>query len=279
MKVLTMMFAMAMAQLTFAGPAVFGGATAAVIMGSAAAQNNPAPTKEILRVGVDPNLKPFVYQTPHDKIVGFDVEIAEEACRRLNRECVFVSTPWDGLIPSLKSKKIDAIITAMSITEAREEVVDFTRPYYKSPDQLMVKKGTQYLKPGDKVGVLRGSTAEAYAQANFLVLGISITTYQNQNEAFLDLKAGRVQAVLGPRIELHYGLIEGYPDGKNYEFIGPNYDDPFYYGPGIGMAVREGDKLRDQLNHVINDMLADGSWQAINDRYFDKSVNIRPPKQ
>jgi arginine/ornithine transport system substrate-binding protein len=219
---------------------------------------------ETLKVGLDPNLKPFAYMDERGQVAGFDVEIAREVCADLKRECVFVPMEWDGLIPALGSGKIDAVISAMSITEAREKVVDFTRPYYKSPSQLLRLKDRARQLYGSKVGVLRGSTDEAYARGE--LVGVNVVAYGNQNEALFDLAAGRVDSVLGPRLE----LLAGVEDAGQFVFVGPLLDDPEYFGPGIGMAIKEQrPDLLAALNRSINDMRRSGRWQAISDRYFD----------
>lgn len=220
---------------------------------------------EPLRVGVDPNLKPFVYQEASGELAGFDVDVAKEICARVQRDCVFVSTDWDGLIPSLNSRKVDVLITAMSITEDREKVVDFSRPYYKSPSQLLV---SSVITQPKTIGVLRGSVDEVFAKHQFR--NAQVLSYTNQLEALMDLQYGRLDAVLGPRIELQYGLTSD--QAGKFHFTGPVYDDPKYFGPGIGMAVRENDPLLAQVNTAITAMRADGTWQKLADRYFEVDI-------
>lgn len=222
-------------------------------------------TAEPLRIGVDANLKPFVYMTPAGKIAGFDVDVARDICERLDRECEFISMDWDGLIPALNSRKVDILITAMSITAAREKVVDFSKPYYRSPSQLLARKDVQVAM---SVGVLRGSVDEVFARHKFP--GVKIVSYSNQNEALLDLQSGRIDSVLGPRLELEYGLNSA--QAEQFVFVGPTYDDPEIYGPGIGMAVRDKDPLLSEVNTAIGDMRADGTWQDISNRYFDVDI-------
>lgn len=233
-----------------------------------------ALASEPMKIGVDPNLKPFVYQDATGEIKGFDVDIAKALCKQIDRECVFVPMEWDALIPSLNARKIDAIVSSMSITGEREKVVDFTRPYYKSPSQLLVKDAFEGLYPGDRIGVLRGSTDEAYANANeaFKSMGIKIVSYGNQNEAFLDLEVGRLIGVLGPSIELQAGLIDT-PDGAGYMLFGPLLTNPKFYGPGIGIALRETDRpLTESLNAAINHIHETGEWQAISNEYFNFDI-------
>lgn len=224
-----------------------------------------ASATEPLRVGVDPNLKPFAYMEASGELAGFDVDVAKEICVRVNRPCQFVQSDWDGLIPSLQAKKVDILITAMSITPAREKVVDFSVPYYRSPSQLLSRKGVQV---AESVGVLRGSVDEVFARYKFL--GVNIVAYANQNEALMDLANGRLDSVLGPRLELEAGFTE--EQAKAFHFTGPLYDDPDIFGPGIGMAVREGDPLLAQVNMAIKDMRLDGKWQKLANRYFDVDI-------
>lgn len=224
---------------------------------------------ESLRIGVDPNLKPFVYMDQSGDIAGFDVDIAKAVCEEIKVECKFVPMEWDGLIPALNSKKVDVLVTSMSITEQRERVVDFTRPYYKSPSQLLTRKGTDLLSM--KIGVLRGSTDERFAREKLAKGSVSVVAYGNQNEAFMDLQSGRVQSVLGPKIELQEGAIDLLRKGEVI-FVGELFTDIDYYGPGIGMAVREGDPLRNLLNNAIAKIRADGTWQRVSDQYFSDDI-------
>lgn len=223
-----------------------------------------------LRVGVDPNLKPFAYTHPSGEIVGFDIDIAKQACVDLKRECEFISVDWDGLIPSLLAGRIDVIISGMSITQARAQVVGFTRPYYKTQSQQAVLKGQGALVAGDKIGVLRGSSDESFVRNELPYL--TLVTYDNQVSALLDLAAGRISAVHGPRIELEAGL-EGFEAIKEHAFIGPLQDDPRYYGPGVGMAVhKDRIALLNSLNGAINRMYEDGRWHSISGQYFNIDI-------
>jgi arginine/ornithine transport system substrate-binding protein len=222
---------------------------------------------QTLRVAVDPNLKPFVYTAPNGELLGIDVAVAREVCKDIGKTCEFVVVAWDGLIPSLASGKVDAIITSMSITEARERVVDFTKPYYKTPSQMLAKAGAGVPTKG-AIGTLRGSTDEDYALAKLKPAGLEVITYSNQNEAFLDLLSGRLAAVLGPKVELQAGLLDT-ERGKGLEFVGATISDAEFYGPGVGMAVKQGNvELLAQLNATIDRIHADGTWRTITDSYL-----------
>ena len=73
-----------------------------------------------IRIGTDPTYAPFESKNSQGELVGFDIDLAKELCKRINTQCTFVENPLDALIPSLKAKKIDAIMSSLSITEKRQ---------------------------------------------------------------------------------------------------------------------------------------------------------------
>lgn len=246
---------------------ILAAACAAALLAYLSNNQVAANPQDFLRVGVDVNLKPFVYQAPNGELLGIDVAVAEEVCRDVGRPCKFVAMEWDGLILALNVGKIDVVISSMSITEAREKVIDFSKPYYKSPSQLIAKESSEFRHP-TPVGVLRGSADEAYALAKLKPLGFEVVAYGNQNEAFLDLGAGRLDAVLGPKVELQAGLLDT-EQGRGLQFVGTTFSDTEFYGPGIGMAVKQGNQaLLAQLNKSIDRIRADGTWRTITDSYL-----------
>ena len=79
-----------------------------------------------LRLGVEPGYAPFEMKTPDGALAGFDIDLGTELCLRIQAKCRWVESDFDGLIPALKAKKIDAILSSMSITEQRQKEIDFT---------------------------------------------------------------------------------------------------------------------------------------------------------
>lgn len=220
---------------------------------------------EPIKIGVDPNLKPFAYISETGEISGFDIDIAKAVCEDVGKTCTFVPIEWDGLILSLRTKRIDAIVSAMSITKERSEVVDFSRPYYRSVSQLMRHRGT--IDGGKNIGVLIGSTDESYALVKYP--GYKVISYTNQYEMLFDLEAGRLRYALGPRLE----LLAGTNKPEEFEFVGELIDDKEYYGPGIGIAINKNNGgLLTLLDSSINNIRESGRWQEISDKYFDEDI-------
>ncbi|UFS57277.1 transporter substrate-binding domain-containing protein [Comamonadaceae bacterium M7527] len=229
--------------------------------------------KEI-RVAIDPTYKPFTYKTDDGKPTGFDVDIAQALCDLNKVKCVYVEQVWDGMIPGLQARKYDAIISSMSITPDRQKVVAFTGKYYNTPSQIVVKNdiktdGSAASLKGKKLGVLKGSTQEKYAKGELAGAGVQIISYEAQDQVYLDIKAGRLDGTVADVIEVQGGFLDT-ADGKDYVFVGkPLGNFVQYFGEGAGIAVRKQDKdLREMLDKGITTLRANGTWKAINDKYF-----------
>jgi len=229
-----------------------------------------------LKVAIDPTYEPFTFKTPDGKPAGFDIDIANAICTQIKRKCVFVEQVWDSMIPGLQAKKYDAIISSMSITADRLKVVDFTDKYYNTPSKIVVKNdikfdGVASLK-GKKLGVLKGSTQEKYANGELKKVGVIVTPYEAQDQVYLDIKSGRLDGTVADVLEVTGGFLSK-PEGKDYVPVGPELFIPKYFGTGVGIAVRESDgALKKELNAAIKAIRTDGTYKKINDKYFKFDV-------
>ncbi|CAG21113.1 putative amino acid ABC transporter, periplasmic amino acid-binding protein [Photobacterium profundum SS9] len=229
-----------------------------------------------IRFGIEGAYPPFSWTEPSGELKGFDVDMANALCEELQTKCKIVAQDWDGIIPSLLARKYDAIIAAMSITEERKKKIDFTGKYALIPNKYVAKKGTEIdfstegLK-GVKIGVQRATTHDKYLTDNFGD-SVTIVRYGSFDDAYLDLKAGRIATVLGDASALEEGLInkEG---GEGYEFIGPSLTDPKWFGDGFGIALRKQDKeLTKKLDAAIISLREKGIYQEIAAKYFAYDV-------
>ncbi len=233
-----------------------------------------------IRIGVEGAYPPFSEIDTTGKLKGFDIDIANAVCAQMKAECNLVQLSFDGMIPALQSRKIDAVIASMSITDERKKAVDFSDKYYKTPAQFVVKNGsTLDISPaglkGKRIGVQRSTTHDRFVGDNFK--SADIVRYTKQDEVFLDLAAGRVDAALLDMIAAQIGFLKT-PQGKNFRFVGPVYEDPKYFGVGAGIAIRKGDNaLREELNRAIAAIRANGTYKKIQDVYFDFDVYGAPP--
>ena len=229
-----------------------------------------------LKVAIDPTYEPFTFKTADGKPTGFDVDIASAVCEQLKRKCVFVEQLWDSMIPGLQAKKYDVIISSMSITADRLKVVDFTDKYYNTPSKIVVKNDIKFTDlaslKGKKIGVLKGSTQEKYANAELKKAGVVVTPYEAQDQVYLDIKAGRLDGTVADVLEVQGGFLSK-PEGKDYGLVGPELYIPKYFGTGAGFAIRKGDAaLKGELNGAIKAIRANGTYKKINDKYFKIDV-------
>lgn len=234
--------------------------------------------QKIVRIGIEPSYPPFSYKTSDGGTAGFDYDIGNALCAKMKVKCVWVDQEFDGLIPSLKVKKIDAILSSMLITPERLKSVDFTRQYYRSmPAKLVMKSGATINDPlvdlkGKKVGVQQGTTNDRFASEILAPGGIEVVRYGSQGELFMDLVAGRLDAGLADIVNIHEGFLKT-DAGKGYAVVGPDFDDPKYFGDGNGIAVRKGDKaMLEQFNSAIAAVNADGTCKRLQEKYFKFEV-------
>ncbi|WP_248742495.1 MULTISPECIES: ABC transporter substrate-binding protein [unclassified Pseudomonas] len=257
-----------------------------VLLGALALSVLSLPTfadEKPLKIGIEAAYPPFASKAPDGSIVGFDYDIGNALCEEMKVKCQWVEQEFDGLIPALKVRKIDAILSSMSITEDRKKSVDFTNKYYNTPARLVMKEGTVVsdklteLK-GKNIGVQRGSIHERFAREVLAPLGAEIKPYGSQNEIYLDVAAGRLDVAAG-RLDgtvadatlLNDGFLKT-DAGKGFAFVGPQFTDEKYFGDGVGIAVRKGDALKDKINTAIAAIRENGKYKQIQDKYFDFDI-------
>ncbi|MFW0758786.1 ABC transporter substrate-binding protein [Pseudomonas sp. H11T01] len=232
--------------------------------------------EKTLRIGIEAAYPPFAFKAEEGKISGFDYDIGNALCAQMQVKCEWIEGEFDGLIPSLKVKKIDAALSSMTITAERKNSVDFTHKYYFTSSRLVMKKGAvvddQYASlKGKTIGVQRSTTTDRYATEVFEPKGIKVVRYSNNEEIYMDLAAGRLDGIFADSIPLDDFL--SMPRGAGYAFVGPELKDPKYVGEGAGIAVRKGNiELVSQLNKAIDDIRANGEYQKIESKYFKSDI-------
>ena len=245
---------------------VVGAAALAAASGVAAAKDW---TK--VRIGIEAAYPPFNGLNANNEIVGFDYDIANALCAKMSVECTFVAQDWDGMIPALLAGKYDAIVSSMSITDERKEVVDFTDKYYTNSLTFVAPKdsGITDVSPaglaGKSLGAQSSTVSAQYLEEEYGDADIKL--YPTQDDAYLDLAAGRVDAVLadvGPS-----NLWLAGEDGQCCGFVG----EAVVKDDLIGIALRKDDPdLKAMFNKAIADIVADGTYAKINEKYFPFSI-------
>lgn len=237
-----------------------------------------AASADQVKVGFSPEAyPPFYSQDSSGKWDGWEVEIAMAICAEAKLDCVLTPIPWDGLIPGLKTKKIDTIMNSMSITAERQKEIDFSDKYYNTPTAIVGAKDQKFdaspegLK-GKVIGVQVSTVHAAYAKKHFASTAAEIKEYQTQDEANQDLAAGRIDATQADQIALDAFLKSD--QGKGCcDMKGTVAPDLEVLGPGVGAGVRKGDtELKDKISAAIKAIRANGKYNEITKKYFDFDV-------
>lgn len=229
-----------------------------------------------VRIGSEGAYPPFNFFNASGELVGFDIEIGQALCAKMEADCTFVAQDWDGMIPALLSGKYDVILASMSITEERKQQVAFTEPYYRAAltfagpaDSTITDLSPEALEDLS-IGALSASTQAEYLQANFPESDVRL--YRSQDEVNLDLVSGRLDLQVSDLLPM-LDWVTNSEDGKCCKLVGEPIMDPKYAGEGTGMALRQEDQeLRQKLNEALAAIVADGTYQAINAKYFP--INI-----
>lgn len=226
---------------------------------------------EKLRIATDAYYAPFSYYNESGDLVGFDVDIGRALCKKMETECEFMQVDWNDLIPSLVNEDFDVILASMSITEEREKLVSFTISYYSNMLTFIgrtdsgLELNDESLK-GKSVGTQRSTVSADYLAENYSEI-LNIRLYDTQDAAFADLTKGELDLILGDNLPSYTWLQS--EAGEQYEFIGEFID----IDDRIGIAVRhEDDDLREKLDQALIEILEDGTYQEINEKYFPFSI-------
>jgi polar amino acid transport system substrate-binding protein len=207
---------------------------------------------------------PFNYLTDEGSVVGFDVDVAEEIASRLGKAMEYKTTAWDGIIEGLRARRYDAILGSMGITEAREQVVDFSIPYYYSGPQLIVRRDSQIksvadLKATSRIGLVTGTTFEEDAKK----IGVVTKLYEDDNQTLMELINGRLDGVLTDRI-VGLNAIGKLKGGEQLMLVGS-----VLRSEKMGIAFHDGDdELRMQVNAIMMEMQKDGTFAKISAKWF-----------
>jgi len=219
---------------------------------------------ETIRIATEGAYPPFNMKNKAGKLTGFDVDMARALCAEMKAKCTIVAQDWDGIIPGLLAKKYDAIVASMSITAERQKKVAFSAPYYKNYLRFVARKSKKLMTDkaglkGKTIGAQRATVSSQYLEKKYKG-AVRIKVYGTQQKAWLDLKAGRVDAVLADIYPGHDWVSKN----KRFAFTGEKID----INDQIGIAVRKGDPLQAKISAAIKALRANGTYAKINAKYF-----------
>jgi ABC-type amino acid transport/signal transduction systems, periplasmic component/domain len=222
-------------------------------------------------VGLDDSFPPVGFKDEKGEIVGFDVDMAKEAAKRMGVKAVFKSVQWDGVLLSLNNKDIDVIWNGLTVTDKRKEQIAFSKTYLQSKQIIAVKndstiKGKKDLA-GKVVGLQLGSSSEISLNSDATTAKSlkEIKKYSSNTEALMDLSQGRVDAVVVDEAVGRY-YISKKPD--MYKILDEDFGKEDW-----GVGIRKSDKsFKEELDKTLDAMKADGTAAKLSEKWFGKDI-------
>ena len=249
-----------------------------------------------IKIGTEGAYPPWNSKDAAGNLNGFEVDLAKALCEIMKHNCTIVEQDWDGMIPALTSKKFDAIMAGMSITDERKKVISFSQGYADEVASLAIMGGTNFglqrdlstiaavginlTKPNSTAksalktikGALEGKTVCTQVgtiHQNFLQSGdvgtVKVRVYKTQDEVNLDLTSGRCDVALAAAV-----AFTDYAEksGKRVVLVGPTFSGGDF-GNGVGVGIRQADtKLMKDFNKAIDKARKDGHISRIAIKWF-----------
>jgi polar amino acid transport system substrate-binding protein len=239
-----------------------------------AAAPPPPPPAAVVVVGLDDNFPPMGFRDEKNEIVGFDIDLAKEAGKRLGVEVKFKPIDWSAKEAELSGKRVDVLWNGLTITEPRKEKILFTTPYLENRQIVIVtEKSTIKDKAGLKgkvVGVQDGSSAIDAVQKDAATAKSikELKKFADNVTALMDLSAGRLDALVVDEVVGRYYAAK---KPGEYRVLDENFGTEDY---GVGTR-KEDTELMAKIQKAMDDMKKDGSAAAISTKWFGKDI-IKP---
>ena len=226
----------------------------ALLAGSAMAQ-------DVVRMGTEGAYPPYNFINDSGEVDGFERVLGDELCARAGLTCVWVTNEWDSIIPNLTSGNYDTIMAGMSITDERDEVIDFTQNYIPPADSAFVALSDDADLEG---GVIAAQTNTI--QAGYIAqTGAILLEFATPDETVAAVRNGEADAVFADKDFL--APIQN--EDPDLMFVG----DDVQLGGGLGMGIRETDtELRDAFDAAITSMKEDGTLNALIIEWFGEEA-------
>ena len=236
----------------------------------APAAATPAAVTKIV-VGLDDNFPPMGFRDEKNELVGFDIDMAKEAAKRLGLEVDFKPIDWSAKEAELSGKRVDALWNGLTITEERKQNILFTAPYMEN-HQIIVVAANSAIKTkadlaGKVVGAQEGSSAVDAIKKDEAVFKSfkDIKTFGDNVTALMDLTTGRLDAVVVDEVVGRYYVAKK-PDV--YAVLDDHFGTEDY---GVGLRKDDTD-LHGKLDKALADMKADGVAAKIAEQWFGKNI-------
>lgn len=226
---------------------------------------------ETLQAVTDPSFVPFeMMDQETGEMVGFDMDILHEIADRAGFEVDLRTMDFNGIIPAVQTGNVDLAIAGITITEEREEIVDFSDPYYDSGLRILVAANNDEVEEisdleGMRIGTKIGSTSYDFLQEK-LGDNAEITPYPGSSDMYMALLGGSVDAVFYDAPNVGY-FAQTKGEGR-VKTVGPLYE-----GQQYGIAFTNGSDWVEPANKALAEMREDGTYDEIHTKWFGEAPN------
>lgn len=221
----------------------------------------------VLKVGTEGTYAPFTFHDASGKLVGFDVEIAEEVAKRIGVKAEFIETKWDGMFAGLDANRFDFVANQVTIRDDRKEKYDFSSPYITSRAVLITHADNTDIKSfedlkdkqsGQSLTSNLGDLAKSY--------GANLVQVDGFNQAIDLLSSKRIDATINDSLSF-LDFKKQRPDAPIQVVASAETKDQ------SGLLFNKGNEdLVQAVNEALDAMIADGTYKAISEKYFGTDV-------
>jgi len=239
-----------------------------VLLAAAAvlALGTPAFAQETVRIATEGAYAPWNFLNDAGAPAGFEIDLGNAICEKAGLSCEWILNDWDSMIPNMLAGNYDMLMAGMSITEERQQTIDFTQNYFPpDPSKFVAAPGANFdfaNLQSARIGVQSGTIQAAYAEAN-LAEGNTIVSFATADQNMADLMAGNIDTILAdgaylePIVTAANGAIE---------FVG----EDVLIGGGVGAGLRKEDtELKAKLDEAITALKADGTVDKLIGQWFE----------
>ncbi len=235
--------------------------------------NSHSGAGKTLKVATEPSFPPFEFQLQAGELQGFSIDLMKAIAVAGNFQVNFQSLPFDGIIPALTAKTIDAAISSITITAERAKTISFSRPYFKAGLAIAIREDNQNITGFDslknqKIAVQIGTTGADKAKT---VAGAQIRSFDSAPLALQELANGNVDAVINDAPVTLYAINTG--NLKGIKVIQQLLTEEFY-----GIATKKNSPNLGLINQGLTKVLQNGTYNQIYQKWFKSTPPILPEK-
>ncbi|MEM1399948.1 MAG: transporter substrate-binding domain-containing protein [Pseudomonadota bacterium] len=244
-----------------------------------------ALAQDVVKIGTEGAYPPWNETDAAGNLVGFEIDLGNAMCEKMDVTCEWVAQDWDGIIPALLSERYDMIMAGMSITDERREAINFSSGYVTDPAFFVASKSSDFAGlesldeikaaiDGKAVGVQGATIHQNFLDQEMAGL-VEVRTYDTQENLELDLASGRIDAALADRAA--WEAFFATDSGADFGTFGPGFSGSDFpvFGEGVGIGLRkENTELLESVNAALAELKADGTLKALSEQYFGYDITM-----